>query len=169
MESVVKVETCVFERFGVRGIDCRYSQPAPEEASRRLNSDISKTWVCHALSRRAKNGPKSDIFGTPRARLLSRSTSTWVGGVTSQMGRWMTVLDFVADDEFDVLAEIRRSRPVWGFDAHNPKFNFFDHHLMLYCDLWSQLSMYMDSNFVEKMCRKNVSTKCVDKMCRKNV
>ena len=96
------------------------------------NSELSKIWVCHALSRRAKNGPKSDIFGTPRARLLSRSTSTRLGGVPSQMGRWMTVLDFVADDEFDVLAEIRRSRPVWGFDVHNPNFHFFDHPQILY-------------------------------------
>ena len=31
------------------------------------------------------------------------------------------------------------------------------------------VSMYMDSNFVAKMCRQNVSTKCVDKMCRQNV
>ena len=79
-----------------------------------------------SVSRRTKIVQKSDILGIPRSRLLSLSTSTWVGGVPSQMGRWMTVLDFVADDEFDVLAEIRRLRPVGGSEAHNPKNHFFD-------------------------------------------
>ncbi len=73
-----------------------------------------------------------------------------------KMGRWMTVLDLDPDDKCDVLAEIRRSRPIWGFDAHNPKIHFFDRPQILYCDLWSQLSMYMDSNFVAKICGQNL-------------
>ena len=35
--------------------------------------------------------------------------------MASQMGRWVIVLDFVYDDEFDALAEIRRSTPVSGY------------------------------------------------------